>query len=257
MKNIIEKKFLSYIIFFFINIIKYNVIKSFIILPLEYLPKEKYKSYQNENNKNMNIPKETMLHIFYKLLITKLDIGNPSQNISLFIKPNDDNFYIASAHQSKLSEEKAEESNFFKFSEKVLYNEILSNFFEEGICHTRNHNIYHFSEICESKDIINFNINNKIVTKLFPIKLVRNNDGNIPGIIGLLLNDSYYGTHREFINDLKDEKIIDNFYWFFHFNEISPLEQKIKGQFIIGAKPNEAFPDKFYSKEYKMTHPYV
>ena len=252
MKKIIKKKFLFYIIFFFIIIIKDNIIKSFIILPLEYLPKEKYKLYQNENNKNMitsNTPEEIMSQIFYKHLITKLDMGYPSQNISLFIKPNEDNFYIASIHPSKLSEEKAEESNFFNFAEKDLYNELLSRFFEERICHTRTHYIYHFSEICESKDIINFNINNKIVTKLFPIKIVRNNDENIPGVIGLLLNDSYYGTHREFINDLKDEKIIDNFYWFFNFNEISPLEHKIKGQFIIGAKPNEVFPDKFNSKE--------
>lgn len=252
-----KQNFIKNIIFFFCNIISYNYIKSFIIFPLEYLSNEKYLSFDNYINNNLLTPEEIMLKNFHKYLITKFEIGSPSKNISLLIEPNEDTFYIASSIFSKLSEEKAIELNFFKFSKNDLYNELLSSSFDEGVCHIRTHDIYHYSEICDSKEKMKFNINNKIVEKIFPIKIVRENDDNIPGVIGLLLNDSLYGTHREFINELKDKKLIDNYYWCFHFDEIVPLENKLKGQFIFGGKPNEVFPDKFNSKEYKSTHPYI
>ena len=209
-----------YIIFFIINI-NYKV-NSFLIFPLEYLQNDKFLFSQNANLK----PQELVKQIFYKNLITKFEMGTPPKNISLFIELNDDKFYIASAIPSKLSEENEEESELYKFTKYDLYNELLSSSFDEGICKIKVHEIYHYSEMCTSKEKINFNLNNKIYQREFPIKIVRNNDENIPGVLGLLLNDTYYGTHKSFINDLKDEKLIDNYYWVFNINEISPLEKK-------------------------------
>jgi len=248
--------FFLYITFFSNNIKDNKVVNSSIIFPLKYVPNEKFQFSQNNNN-NLKTPEEIMLHIYYKLLITEFEIGSPAKNISLLIQPNDDKFYITSLNPSKLSEEKSKFSNFMKFSEKDLYNELLSSSYEEGICKTKTHDIYHFSEICESKEKINFKINNKKISKLFQIKLVKNNDDNIPGVLGLLLNDPYYGTHSGFIDELKNENLIDNYYWCFNFIDISPLEKIIKGQLIFGALLHEVYPEKYSIDNYKSTQPYI
>ena len=196
--------------------------------------------------------------MFYRNIITKFELGSPPQYISLFIKLNDDKFYISSSIPSKLSDKKGKESDLYKFDSNNLYNESLSSSFDEGICKSKVHDVYHYSEICLSKEKMYFNLGNKVYKKEFPIKVVKNNDGNIPGTLGLLLNDTYYGVHKSFINDLKDENLIDNYYWFFDFDEISPLEKKInRGKFIVGGLPHEIFPEKYILENYKVTHPYI
>ena len=104
---------------------------------------------------------------------------------------------------------------------------------------------YGYSESCDSNDTIHFNINNTNVDQEFRFKLVKNNDGNVSGYIGLLYNDSYYEYTRGFITELKKAKLIDNYYWFFNFDVFSPLEKKLKGQFILGGLPHEIFPNKY------------
>ena len=243
-RNIIKIIFLIFFI---------NNANSYLVFPLEYLPNENYKFTKNKTLQ----PEEMMKVLFYRNIITKFELGTPPQNISLFIKLNDDKFYISSSLPSKLSEKKETESDLYKFDKNDLYNESLSSSFNEGICKSKVHEVYHYSEICLSKEKMNFNFEKKTYQKEFPIKVVKNNDGNIPGTLGLLLNDTYYGVHKSFINDLKDEKLIDNYYWFFDFDGISPLEKKMKGKFIVGGLPHEIFPEKFSLENYKVTHPYI
>jgi len=231
-----------------------NNINSYLVFSLEYLQNENYKFTQNKNIQ----PEEIMQRLFYRDIITKFELGSPPQNISLFIKLNKDIFYISSSIPSKLSEEKGKESDLYKFDINNLYNESLSSSFNKGTCKSKVHDVYHYSEICLSKEKMNFNFGNKLSQREFPIKVVKNNDGNIPGTLGLLLNDTYYGVHKSFINDLKDENLIDNYYWLFDFDEISPLEKKISGgKFIVGDLPHEIFPEKYFLDNYKVAHPYI
>jgi hypothetical protein len=115
-----------------------NNANSYLIFPLEYLPNENYKFIQNKTVQ----PEEMMKVLFYRNIIAKLELGSPSQNISLFIKLNDDKFYISSSTPSKLSEKKGKESDLYKFDQNYLYNESLSSSFKEGICKSKVHEIF-------------------------------------------------------------------------------------------------------------------
>ena len=92
-RNIIKIIFLIFFI---------NNANSYLVFPLEYLPNENYKFTKNKTLQ----PEEMMKVLFYRNIITKFELGTPPQNISLFIKLNDDKFYISSSLPSKLSEKK-------------------------------------------------------------------------------------------------------------------------------------------------------
>ena len=249
----INKNFLISIIFFFFNIINNNKIISYIILELENLPKENYKFLDNKPI----FPEKLMKQIYYNNLITKLEIGSPPKIITALIELNSDKFYIASINPSDLKE-KAKESQIYMFPNKDLYNELLSSTYKEGVCKDSVHGIYHYSEICSSKEKIFFNINNKNIEKEFLINIVRNNDENIPGLIGLLFNDtySYYGQQKNIVTLLKSQSLIENYFFFFNFDKISP-EKKSKVKLIIGSLPHEIFPEKYSIKDYHSTTSYV
>ena len=72
------------------------------------------------------------------------------------------------------------------------------------------HIAYGYSEKCDSNDTIHFNINNTNVDKVFRFKIVKNNDGNVSGYIGLLYNDSFFEKTIGFITELKAANLIDN-----------------------------------------------
>ena len=243
------KKCFKTIIFFFINIITYYKILSlsYIIFPLDYLQKENFKFLNNNIN-----PEGIFQKIYYSNIITKLQVGSYSKNITLLIEINNDKFYISSCNPSKLSEEKAKESIFYSFKKQELFNEYLSKTYNEVECKSSVHGVYHYNEICSSRELIKFYKNNKLNEKELPIRLVRNNDGNIPGMLGLLFNDSskYYGQEKNIITILKEENQIDNYFFFFNFNEISPLKKKINGQLYIGTLPHEVFPNKYSANDF-------
>ena len=241
-------------IFLSVNIINDYKILSYIIFELEYLPNEQYKF----KNSTILFHENIMKQIYYKNLITKLEIGSPPKEIKLLIELNNDKFYISSIHSSNISEEKAKNSQIYNFSKENLYNELLSSTYYEEKCKDSVHGIYHYSEICSSKEEIYFNINNKFFKKNFPIKLVRDNDGNIPGLLGLLYNDSYkyYGQEKTIVTLLNSEKLIDNYNYFFKFEKISPLENIIKGKLIMGIMPHEIFSNKYSKNDYYSTYSY-
>ena len=245
---------INIIIFFFIIIISYHKVISYINFKLEFLPKNNYKLFINQTL----LPEQIIQQIYYNNIITKLEIGTPPKIINALIKLNNDIFYISSTNPSLISEEKAKDSDFYKFTTNDdLFNELLSSSYIEVKCKHSIHGVYYYSEICSSKEKIQLNIDNKITTKEFPIRLVKNNDENIPGSIGLLYNVSYYGQERSLVTELKSENIIDNYYFFFHFDKISPLNKNINGQLIIGGLPHDIFPYKYSIENYKSTTSYV
>jgi hypothetical protein len=133
------------------------IIHSFIIFPLEYLPKENYKFYKDNSGKS---PEEIIQQIYYKNLLTKIEIGTPPKDIPTFIKLNENKFHFTSINPSKLSTESNKPSNFYNFNKNELFNESLSSSYKENNCKEVSHLLNLYSEICDSKDIIIFHNSN-------------------------------------------------------------------------------------------------
>ena len=244
MKNIFKISLFN--IFFFLSIISFNIIKSHLIFPLEYLPKENYKFFQN--NTNTKIPEKLFQQIYYSNLITKIKIGSTKKNQIFFIETNNNKYYISSiiTKNNSLKEEKV--IKYYNIPEKELYNEELSSTYNEYTCRKGIQNIDHYNELCTGTEKMTFKNNENFFTINFPINIVKNRDENIPGVIGLFVNNTNLSYSRSLITELKNENLIDNYYWFINIDEVSPLEKKIKANLIIGALPHEIFPQK-YSKE--------
>ena len=239
----------------FIIFIIYNiyVIYSYLIFPLEYLPDKNYKFIDNES-KDEFIPEKLMKQIYYRNFITQIKIGTPSKDINLLIQTNSDKFYISSVNPSINSTEK--EQNFFQFSKDEYYNELLSNTYKNATCKKNTYSFNPYDEICESNETINFNINQTNKRNEFPITLVRNYDEKITGYLGLLHNDLEFHTTNNLITNSKSKKIIDNYYWFFDFDEYDPLNKKLKGNLIIGGESHEIFPNKYSFDDLESTSSY-
>ena len=244
-----SNKIISIYIFFFIIIVNLNISKSYLIFPIEYLPNENYKFYKENMPQSQEI---IFMQIYYKNFITKIDIGTPEKHHIFLIESNKNQFYVSSKNPPKISEETAEKKmDFFNFPYEELYNEDSSVSYNEITCKKSLQNIDHYNELCESKDAMTFKNENRTFSKDFPIKIVRNHDDNIPGILGLLVNDTNFNFSRSLITELKSENLIDDYYWFFDFDEISPLDKKLKGKLIIGALPHAIFPEKYSVQNFR------
>ena len=158
---------------------------------------------------------------------------------------------------SKISKVTEGQSYFYTFNEKEIYNKYLSSTYKEEECKEVSYFINHYNEICYSKDIINFNKNNNLLIKDFPIKIVNNYDEYFPGNIGLLYNNSFFEEIKSFITLLKAENIIENYYYFLNFDEIIPLKNIIKGQLYIGNLPHEIFPKKYFLENFQCSNSYI
>ena len=246
--NIFKKSLLN--IIFHLYFISFKIIQSYLIFPLEYLPKENYKFFQN--NINEKSPEKLFQQIYYNNLITKIKIGSTQKNQIFFIETNNNKYYISSIIPNKKSEKEKKDIKYYNIPEDELYNEKLSSTYNENICKKGIQNIDHYNEICTGTEKMTFKNKDNTFTINFPIKIAKNHDENIPGVIGLLVNDTNFNNSRSLITELKSENLIDNYFWFIDIDEISPLEKKIKANLIIGALPHEIFPQK-YSKEYFKT----
>ena len=249
---------LSYILIIFSNFIFYNQINSYIIFPLEYLNDRYYKL--NENN-NIKLHDKVIQQIYYRNFITKIKIGTPSIDYSLFLDSNNDKYYITSINNSTKKEEN-KYADLYNFNDKDYYNELLSTSYKKIMSYYKTRGFDNYYEICLSQEKIIFATNNnskELIIDNFPIKITRiHNDDYIPGKIGLMYNNTYseYDSAEYYIQELKRVKLIDNYYWFFNFDEISPLNKKLKGQLIIGSLPHEFSPKEFSIEDYIYTNSY-
>ena len=238
--------------FIFVFIFNCNGLYFYIQLPLEYIPSKNYKF--SKGNKS---PEDIIQQIFYKNIITRIQIGTPSQKIPLFLKIDTDKFFFTSVNPLNSSNYTQINSNYYNFTDKELYNESISFTYKEGECKKVKHFVYFYDEICNSKEIVIFNTSRNILNKEFPVKIVRNYEDNIPGYIGLLHNDSSFEERKSFITLLARENIIDNYFYFFDFEEINLLQNKIKGNLIIGGSPHEIFPEKYSIDNFILINCYI
>ena len=250
--NYICKFYFSFILIFTFNTPK---IQSFLLFPLEYI---QTKNNKIQNNNNIKTQEEIIQEIFYKNFITKIEIGTPPQIIPLFISINvDDTLQFTSINPPKIIKYKNEESYYYNFEEKKFYNESLSSSYKEGECKEISNFIYNYNEICYSKDKIKFNKKDTLLIKDIDISIVKNHDENIPGHIGLLYNNSFFEEKKSFMTSLKEENLIENYYYFLNFDEIIPLENIIKGNLYIGGLPHEIFPQKYFIENFQCINSYI
>jgi len=222
----------------------FNPVFSYISLPLEYLPKKNYQFLKTDNL--INKPELVMKDLFYKRLITHLNIGTPEKNQMMLIDTNDNDFYFTSLNPPSDSKGGYKFSQFYDFGENLFYNESKSSSYILEQCHE---DTYHgYKEICFAKELIKFNFGNYTSVENFPIKVAKGEDEPIPGVIGLSINDSMAYTLRSFLSELKLTNLINDYYFFFDYEKFYPLNSIIKGNLILGDLPHNIFPDK-YSKE--------
>ena len=246
---------LSYI-FILLNIFIYEI-NSYVILPLDYLPNENYKFIEGDGNIQTKSKEELMQQIYFKKLITKIEIGTPSKTQILLIDTDSNQYYFDSLNPAENTQEKCKLSDFYKFIEKEYFNETSSQSYSKQKCETVNHKYYEYDEICYSSEKVLFNIDGNLTNLEFPIKVIKNHDSSIPGLIGLAINDTMAYTERSFLTELYQKRnLIKDYFWFFDFDKFSPLEKKVKGQFVIGDLPHNIFPEKYSKDDYIQTSAY-
>ena len=253
MKSLTPSYTKTKILFFFattLNLLLINEIHSYLVLPLEYLPNENYKFLKNTDIKKEK--EELMKQIYYKNLITKIEIGTPKKTQMMIINADSNEYFMDSLNPPASIQEECKISEYFQFGENIYFDEKSSSSYTEGECKTVNHKYYYYDEICYSREKINLNVKGNYITIDFPIKIIRNHDESVPGIIGLAINNSMSYNDRSFLSELKMENLIKDYYWFFDFSKFSPFEQKIKGNFIIGDLPHKIFPQKYSYEDYYM-----
>ena len=240
-QNSIKFGFISLLI---LLVFDFNPVFSYISLPLEYLPKKNYQFLKTDNL--INKPELVMKDLFYKRLITHLNIGTPEKSQMLLIDTNDNDFYFTSLNPPSDSKGGYKFSQFYDFGENLFYNESESSSYILEQCHE---DTYHgYKEICFAKELIKFNFGNYTSVENFPIKVAKGEDEPIPGVIGLSINDSMAYTLRSFLSELKLTNLVNDYYFFFDYEKFYPLNSIIKGNLILGDLPHNIFPDK-YSKE--------
>ena len=246
---IFNKKRLNNIILIFSIIFSTNIINSYIILPLDYLPDQNYK--YNEDSKA-----ELMKHLYYKKLITKFEIGTPKKIQTLLIDTDSNQYYFDSLNPPENPQAQCLPSEFYKFEDKDYYNETSSNSYIIEKCETVKRKYYNYDEICYSRDLLTLNIDGNITDLEFPIKVIKNHDSSLPGLIGLAINNTIAYDERSFLTELKLKNLIDDYFWFFDFDKFSPLDKTLKGKFVVGDLPHNIFPKKYLKEEYVQTSSY-
>lgn len=235
-------------IFIFISFLILS--NSFLIFPIEYLPEEKYKFIVDRKSQN-ETQADMIQRIYYRNIITRIQLGTPPRNFTLIIDTDDDRHFFASNHTPKISNEPKKEAKFYLFDKSELLDEAYSSTYKKGPCEAVDYKTYFYAEFCTAKDKLFFNQNNQLLEKNFTFNLVRNNEDNIPGLIGLLYNyKDTYTKHPNFINELRLQNLIDNNYWFFNFDKISSFDRILQGQLVVGGLPHDVFPEKFKKEDY-------
>ena len=242
-----QKNFLSILIILFI--FKYTC--SYIAFNLELLPKENYNSLYE-----LNSPKDIISKEIISSYYTEIEVGTDFQKIPLIIKPKLADFVIASIHQMENPEKDYTNNRYvYNLSPNFLqnhnfFNEEKSSSYKFKNCEKRSPIDEFEKPLAEQACIGNDtyilytdkDLKEKKIVKEFYLELGRNAKDNITGVIGLNLHDMF--NHVSLISKLKENKLIDNYFWFFDFEKWNSN----KGKLIIGAMPHDIYGNK-YSKD--------
>lgn len=220
--------------------------KKAIILPLKY-----------SNNNDINI-------FGFKNLYTSIKIGEPPKNLFIFFDEVDSGFALRDglclpennysiSNSSSFKFDKGLNQQYIKYELKTILNntrdKIYLNPFKNSNLNNIEINDFNFTYIPNKDEIYkikniqnNSNIDNDISYNFFGLKC---------GYIGILpqgINMGLIHAKSNFFYQLKQKKIIDNYYWF-----INHKEENNNLELIIGATPDEIFPEKYIREDLIMT----
>ena len=229
---------------------------SYVILPLDYLPDQNYKFIEGDMNIQTKSKEEFMKQLYFKKLITKFEIGTPAKTQTFLLDSDSNYYYLDSLNPPENTQGQCKLSEFYKFEKNEYYDETSSTSYVKEECKTVQHDLNEYDEICYSKDKITFNINGNSTNLEFPIKVIKNHDESVSGIIGMAINNTMARELRSFLSELKLKNLINDYFWFFDFDKFSPFEKKIKGKFVIGDLPHKIFPEKYSKENYHQTSAY-
>lgn len=216
--------FLNLIIIFF----KLNIIYSQIIIPFTTI---------KENITPSDYVSTFMYSSFNNKIITKINIGNPSQEIPLRIKtlrvPLSINSIRMGTYKTILFNE-SNSSSYIPLHEKPYYYGELD-----------------FTNAIKSKEEINFG-NNLILKNISFLLGIEDYKGHRKsGVLGLNLPDSDQRVKDvTFIKQLKERDLIDNYTFFIEYEKDS-FNESNKGNLILGMFPHEYNRDKYDIKKFK------
>ena len=215
---------LNLIILFF----KLNMIYSQIIIPFTTI---------KENITPSDYVSTFMYSSFNNKIITKINIGNPPQEIPLRIKtlrvPLSINSIRMGTYKTILFNE-SNSSSYIPLHEKPYYYGELD-----------------FTNAIKSKEEINFG-NNLILKNISFLLGIEDYKGHREsGVLGLNLPDSDHRVRDvTFIKQLKERDLINNYTFFIEYEKDSCNESN-KGNLILGMFPHEYNKDKYDIKKFK------
>ena len=215
---------------------------SFIVLPIDTLPRENYKLSSDNNPHNDYINSQ-----YQSIFFTELEMGTPSQKIPLLLKTEVSSYIVTSINSIEgcTSYKYRDVYNFSEsfFNNYDFYNESKSKSFILNDCDYGR--FYEAEQVCNSNETFSFyqdiNLKNKTIKEKVYFEFMRNVEDNITGEIGLNLYDKNKRSFNSFLNILKTNKLIDNYNWYFHFDSWD----NNKGKLIVGSLPHEDFPKNY------------
>lgn len=141
--NLTNKKIFLFLFFL-------TFIKAYLIFPIEYLPEDHYTFLVDKNNKNET--KEDMIkRIYYRNLMTRIELGTPKKNFTIVLDSDDDRYYIASSQRPKISNEPEKPVKYFLFDKNELLNESYSSTYNKGLVRQLIIKLFHMLSFVQQK----------------------------------------------------------------------------------------------------------
>ena len=229
----------------YINFLKINNIKSFIVFPLKTLPKNNYIFSQDNSEKSI------IKKFYYSDIYTPLEIGNNPQKVPLFISVSKNIFQITSSLSSS-SFEDPEIYNLlplFTNNNNIFFNEENSDSFQYNDIITSEN-----KKSCLGNDTLFFfnslDMNKKLQKTINFELLLKFQKEKLTGEIGLAFPDQKENNYllikkSNILFQLKENKLINNYNYFFLYDKWD----NINGKLIIGATPHEILPKQYSKKD--------
>ena len=241
-----------YLLAFLFSLNLHNI-QSYVVLPVNILSKENFKSDYEANS-----PKDIILKEFITSFYTEYEIGTEPQKVPMIIKQKINDYVVTSANPMTNPKRDYSQKEIYSLSENFLqkykfFNESETTTISSSTCKNRKPDDDDIEkplaeQMCASTDTVllyeNINLKEKVSEKEFHFDLVRNIQDNVTGIIGLALTDEYHQT--SFLSVLQQKKLIENYNWFFDCEKWDSTSGKV----VIGALPHEVYPDKYSIEDY-------
>ena len=218
----------------FFNFIFLRLSFCYVIIPLKFLPVYKI---------NDTTPSSIMRNIIDTKAYATIDLGTPKQSIQIPLNFDSNDFYISEQGKYEFSRDPS------KFADLQFYNSSSSN-----SCEKVEEKLYdgdNFDYSSYYKDIFYFET--KEVELEFYLPIIVNQPES--GGIGLQLwpkleeTTSTVDDKRTFLKKLKNNKLIDEYYWSIFYNSKDYYNKE--GFILLGSLPHNLGTDLgYYKKEY-------